>query len=167
MQAKARRDSLIVKELDGELAIYDEINHNAHELNRTAATVWRCCDGETPVAEIAAAVARESDLPADEEIVELAISQLARAGLMEDPAGASSVRVSRRQLTRRLGIATTVAMLLPVVTTIVAPTPAMAQSATPAPSSPPGTPAPVAPPTTPAPVAPPTTPAPVAPPPSP
>ena len=140
MAFKARTDGLIVKEFDGELAIYDPETHQAHELNRSAATVWRHCDGETSVAEMAAAIASDSDLPADEGIAEIAIGQLGRAGLLEGPP-AYGAAVSRRQVIRRLGLAGTVALMLPTLSTIVAPTPAMAQSVRGTPGTP-GTPGP-------------------------
>ena len=138
MAVKARSEELIVKELDGELAIYDQRNHRAHELNRTAATVWRHCDGQTSVAEMASAIAADSDLPGDEGIVEIAIGQLAKAGLLDDSDGLGASSISRRQVIRRLGLAGSVALLLPAISTIVAPTPAMAASAPP--STPPRTP---------------------------
>ena len=131
MAPKARSEGLIIKELDGELAIYDEREHRAHELNQTASTVWQKCDGQTPLEQIAAEIAAESDLPQDEGIVELAIDQLFRAGLLEG--AAANAQVSRRQLISRLGLAGTAALLLPAVTTIVAPTRAMAQSGPPVP----------------------------------
>lgn len=136
MGIKARSDDLIVKELGRELAIYDEREHRAHELNATAATVWRHCDGKSSVSEIASAMAAESELPADEEIVELALDQLSRGGLLEEPWKRLEAPTSRRQVIRRLGLVGTAALLLPAVTTIVAPTRAMAQSAPPTPSDP-------------------------------
>ena len=133
MNAKARREGLIVKEIDGEFAVYDEHAERAHELNSTAASVWRHCDGETSVGEIAAALATETELPVDEEIVHLALGQLSNAGLLEGPQSAFAARMSRRQIIQRLGLAGSLALLLPMVGTIVAPSPAMAQSATPPP----------------------------------
>ncbi len=134
MTLKARSESLIIKELEGEIAVYDERDHRAHELNAAAASVWRKCDGETPIDEIAEAVAADSELPADEGIVRMALDQLSRAGLLEQ-GGQDVGAVSRRQLIGRLGLAGAVALILPAVTTIVAPTRAMAQSF-PSPTSP-------------------------------
>ncbi len=128
MGIKARSDDLIVKELGRELAIYDEREHRAHELNATAASVWRHCDGEKSVSDIAAALAAESELPADEEIVELALDQLSRGGLLDEPWKRMQAPTSRRQLIHRLGLVGTAALILPAVTTIVAPTRAQAQS---------------------------------------
>ena len=127
MTLKARTEGLIIKELEGEIAVYDERDHRAHELNAAAAAVWKNCDGETPIDEIAEAVAADSELPADEGIVRMALDQLSRAGLLEQ-GGQDAGTVSRRQLIQRLSLAGAAALLLPAVTTIVAPTRAMAQS---------------------------------------
>ena len=127
MHFTSRRDGVIVKQLGDDVVIYDERAHVAHELNATAAAVWRHCDGRTSVPDIAAAVRDECELPADDDIVRLAVAQLSRAGLM-DSLEAGAPQVSRRQLVHRLGAA---ALLLPVVATVMAPTPAMAQSAPP------------------------------------
>lgn len=132
MALKARTEELIIKELDGELAVYDEREHRAHELNATAAAVWRKCDGETPLEQIASEIAAETELPQDEEIVRMALDQLSRAGLLEQ-APKLEGHISRRHVIQRLGLAGTAALLLPAVTTIVAPTRAMAQSGPPQP----------------------------------
>lgn len=125
---RARKNGLIVKEIDGELVMYDEVNDKAHQLNQTASVVWKHCDGESTVSQIARKLGAETDLAADDEIVQLAIAELRDAGLLE--AGAPSFAISRRSLIRRLGLAAGTALLLPAVTSIVAPTPAMALSGT-------------------------------------
>lgn len=54
-----REDGLMVREIDGELLVLDTRSDRIHQLNRTAAFVWRMCDeGATPQA-IAAALACE------------------------------------------------------------------------------------------------------------
>jgi hypothetical protein len=55
---KAKTERLIVREIDGETLVYDRSRHAASCLTEFAARVWRECDGETSVAEIAAALAR-------------------------------------------------------------------------------------------------------------
>ena len=128
MQPKARREGILVRELEGEFVLYDEDAGRAHELNTAAASVWRHCDGETSISALASTLATETELPADEEIVHLALAQLAKAGLMEGPQSAITARVSRRQLIQRLGLAGSVTLLLPMVGTLVVPSPAMAGS---------------------------------------
>ena len=128
MHPKARSEDILVRELDGDFIVYDEDAGRAHELNGAAACVWRHCDGETPVSGLAAALGAETELPADEEVVHLALVQLSKAGLLEGPQSAFTARVSRRQLIQRLGLAGSVTLLLPMVGSLVVPSPAMAQS---------------------------------------
>ena len=141
MHAKARREGIIVKEIEREFVLYDENALRAHELNAAAGSVWRHCDGETSVRGLADAMAAETELPADEDIVHLALGQLSGAGLLEGPQKGFEPRISRRQIIQRLSLASSLTVLLPMVGTIVAPSSAMAQSG-PAPPTPNG-PAPV------------------------
>ena len=50
----AREEKLIVREMPGELLVYDLKSHKAHCLNQTAAFAWRHCDGQPGVPELAA-----------------------------------------------------------------------------------------------------------------
>ena len=54
----AKTDRLIVREIDDGTLVYDRSRAAASCLNELAARVWRECDGETSVAEIAAAPGR-------------------------------------------------------------------------------------------------------------
>lgn len=127
MRPHARKDGLLVQEVGDELVIYDQERHRAHRLNQTAALVFRHCDGQTTVKELATLLQTELDVPADEEMVWLALDRLDKAHLLRErltrPAGVAGV--SRRQVVRRLAKTAALA-LLPVVTTLMAPTPAMA-----------------------------------------
>ena len=131
MQPKARRANIIVKDFEGDCLLFDENSLRVHELNAAATSVWRHADGDTTVAGLTTAMAAETGLPADEEIVRLALVQLSKAGLLEGPQSAFDARISRRQICERLGLTGSVSLLLPIVSSIVAPTPAMAQSHSP------------------------------------
>jgi hypothetical protein len=113
-------------DLPDEVLVYDLERHRAHSLNRTAAAVWRRCDGQNGVAAIADLVARELDLPRDEELVWLVLRRLGRAHMLQDrlepPVGV--FRSSRRALMRKLALVGGVAL----VSTIAAPEAAQAQS---------------------------------------
>lgn len=125
----ARGEGLVVRELPGELLIYDLEREKAHCLNRAAALVWRACDGRTSVAELARKLSRETGAPADEQVVWYALKQLGRDRLLADNVAvpqAHAALLTRRQMIRALGIGAAVA--LPLVTTIVAPTPAQANT---------------------------------------
>jgi hypothetical protein len=130
MYPSARHEDFLVEELADEILVYDLHRNKAHCLNRTAAFVWRRCDGQTSVADIAALLPAELGLPAEEDIVLLALEQLERIKLMREPLALSRAdrSVSRRKLLQRLGVAGGVGLLLPVVSSIVVPTPAMAAS---------------------------------------
>ena len=115
----------MVEELPDEVLVYDVRRYRAYCLNRTTALVWRHCDGRTTVSEAAELLAKELTLPVDEGLVWMALDRLARARLLRAaPAPPDGHRhSSRRDIARRLALAGGVAALLPLVTSIVVPTP--------------------------------------------
>ncbi len=121
MKPQSRRSGLLIRELPDELLVYDQEQHRAHCLNQTAALVFRQADGTRTIADLA-------QLPgADDQVVRLALEQLAAAGLLEgafDTDAAPPAGMTRRDVARRVGLAA--AILLPAVASIVAPTPAEA-----------------------------------------
>jgi hypothetical protein len=126
MKPERRRDGLVVTPLEGEVLVYDLERHRAHCLNETAARVFERCDGKTTVRELARALPPAGRGPAGESVVWLALERLDKANLLEapvEPAG-RAVRLSRRELIRKAAVAS--ALLLPVVTSVMAPTPAEA-----------------------------------------
>jgi len=98
----------------------------AHALNQSAAAVFDLCDGKASKSEIAAEIQRRTGLPADEEIVELALAELVDAGLVVVDEPEPPFAISRRSLVRRLSLSAAAVMMLPVVETILVP-PAAAQ----------------------------------------
>lgn len=117
----ARQSALVVQELAEDLLVYDQDRFKAHCLNRTAALVWKHCDGQKTTKEIALALEKEVGSPVAEEVVWLALGQLGKSRLLAEqvilPEGQAGI--SRREVIRRVGIAA--ALALPVVTSIVAP----------------------------------------------
>jgi hypothetical protein len=125
MKPQARDEGIIVRELPDETLVYDLERHKAHCLNRTAATVWRLCDGTKDEATLAALVGRELGARASEDLVRLALDELGRARLLREKMPRSSgPRVSRRRVIERLGQA----IALPLIVSIVSPTAAQAAS---------------------------------------
>jgi len=116
-----------VESLHGELCVYEWTTKRVHALNPAAARVWEMCDGVTTVDEMTAAVQRDLHVSGAASIVQHALAQFDRAGLLE-PGTLHIIAplVSRRALLRRIGVAAAI----PVVTSIVAPTPLAAQSGT-------------------------------------
>ena len=119
---RMREHGLVIDDLPDEVLVYDLDRHEAHCLNRSAALVWRCCDGKSSPADVARRLTAELDAQFSEELVLLALNQLEKLHLLEQSAALSPqfAVLSRRQMIRRLGFATAVA--LPLVTSIVAPT---------------------------------------------
>jgi hypothetical protein len=126
MKPEKRRDGLVVKELGEEVLVYDLQAHKAHCLNPSAARVFKRCDGATSIRTITRSLRDELGTGVDEAWVWLALDRLGKAGLLEGRVGPPSgdVRVSRRELVRKAGLG--LAVLLPLVTSMVAPTPAEA-----------------------------------------
>ena len=117
---KARQKGLVVQQLADEVLVYDQERFKAHCLNRTAALVWKQCDGRQTAGAIALALEKDAGSPVGEEVVWLALDQLAKSRLLTErviPSGGAGI--SRREVIRRVGIAAAIA--LPVITSIVAP----------------------------------------------
>jgi hypothetical protein len=122
MNPAARREGVLVRELPGELLVYEQREHRAHCLNRTAAIVFQNADGSRSVAALARILAPHADPAESEAVVGEALARLAEAGLLETAAPTGGW--SRRDWVRRAGVAA--AVLLPVVASILVPAPAEA-----------------------------------------
>jgi hypothetical protein len=123
----ARTEQLIVKEVDGEVLVYDLKTDQAHCLNKTAADVWKNCDGEKSLTDIKTALDNDAGAAVDEGVVWLALDQLKQFKLLADVALPPPVfqGMSRRQVMRAVGMA---AIALPAIVSIVSPTAVSAAS---------------------------------------
>jgi hypothetical protein len=103
----ARSRNLIVKELSDETLIYDLETDEAHCLNRTAALVWKNCDGTRDIHQLRELVEKESSFAVPEEVVWLALNQLNQFQLLETvPDRPPQVTgIKRRGLVKRFGLA--------------------------------------------------------------
>ncbi len=120
MKPQARNEGLLVQEVGEELVIHDQERRKAHRLNPTAALVWRHCDGQRSVADLAKLLQRKLNAPADEELVRLTLALLGKARLLrkasEQPPW--DISLSRRRLLITLGKSGMLAFLLPVVNSV-------------------------------------------------
>ena len=122
---KARTEGLLVTRMEsGETVVYDRDRDRVHCLNRTVAEIWDACDGSRSMAELATQISHRHQLPADEALVVVGLKELQQAHLLEGEQVWAGV--SRRQVLTRLSLGAAAAALLPVITTVVAPTPAEA-----------------------------------------
>ena len=121
---QSRTDQLVIQQAADETLVYDLDSHKAHCLNRAASAVWSRCDGTTTVSEMAEILERDLGIPADDDVVRLALSQLQKAKLLDGPFQMPFVGAApaRRVVIKRMGLLGAAALLLPVITSIVAPT---------------------------------------------
>lgn len=120
MKPIARDAGLLVEKFDGDAVIYDQRSHRVHRLDKHAHRIWRSCDGQTTIAQLA------DRNGCGREIVELTLDKLQAADLLDG----DRLRLrSRRQL-----VASAAAFaIVPIVASVAAPTPAMAASPGPKP----------------------------------
>ena len=116
----ARKEGLLVEELSDEVLIYDLDRSKAHCLNQAAALVWKHCDGETSVAEIVQILGATLNAPVDEETVWFGLREMGSRHLLQKQVlpASGKVRISRRELIHRVGLAVSV----PLVVSVLAPT---------------------------------------------
>lgn len=126
MPAK-RVEGVQIERAADEILAVKTATSEAHAINQSAAVVFDLCDGKTTKAEMAAEIQRRTGLPADEEIVDLALAELVDAGLVVVDSPETQPAVSRRSLLRRFAMTAAAAAMLPVVETILVP-PANAQT---------------------------------------
>jgi Coenzyme PQQ synthesis protein D (PqqD) len=124
---RARMDCLS-REFGDEVLVYDVQRDIGHCLNSTAAATWKLCDGNNSPSQIRRTLSRQLSAQVDESVVLVALDQLANSHLLVEPK-VSARYLSRRVAIRRIGIAAAIA--LPLVSSIVAPSPAQAASCLP------------------------------------
>jgi hypothetical protein len=126
---KSRQNELVVQELKDEVLIYDLSINKAYCLNPTSAIIWNLCDGNNSVTEITKQLSKKLKQPVTNDLVYLALDQFKTDDLLSDN---NEIEIkfdglSRRDVIRKVGFASMIA--LPLISSLVAPTAAMAQSA--------------------------------------
>jgi hypothetical protein len=122
---RARQDGLLEEAIGEELLLYDQESHTAHCLSPIAACVWRHCDGERDVNELAGLAGVSESLVAD-ALHELREKDLLVAGpqLMQS----TIPGVSRREAIGRAARYGAAAAAGSMIVSATAATPAMAES---------------------------------------
>ena len=130
MKPNSRKEKLVVQVVGDETIIYDEARNHAHRLNHAAALVWQHCDGNHTVADLAAVLQRETDALVTEDVVWLALDRLEKEQLLAEPLvrPADAAKITRRDVLRKAALAGGMTLMIPIVQSMVAPTPAMALS---------------------------------------
>lgn len=112
----ARSGNLVVQQVADETLVYNMSAHRAFCLNPTAAFVWQECSGCATVNEIADKLSTDS---AVEDLVWLAVEQLARFDLIENAPPRQLDRNARRHAIKALLLSTLI--MIPTVSTIATP----------------------------------------------
>lgn len=121
----ARHDGLLEERVGEELLLYDQDRHTAHCLSPIAACVWRHCDGEHDLIDLAVLAGVSEDLVAD-ALHELREKDLldSEPALMQDTLPGES----RREAIGRVARYGAVAAAGSMIASATAATPAMASS---------------------------------------
>ena len=122
----ARTNGLVVQEVPNEVLVFDTETNEAHCLNETAAMVWKYCDGKTSVAQIAEILSENKGSGTNDDLVWLAIDQLNEHKLLQKTVESKFAGQSRREVLRKIGLASVVA--LPIIASMAAPTSVLAQA---------------------------------------
>jgi hypothetical protein len=136
---KSRDEEIVVQSFNDEILIYDLAVNKAFCLNKTSMMVWQLCNGDNSIREIGQKLGSELKSPVSEDVVRLALDQLKRENLLEngEEFQIESTGLTRREIVRRAGLASMIA--LPLISSLLAPTAAMAVSCFNAAGSPPNT----------------------------
>lgn len=122
----ARQNGIVVQEMPDEVLVYDLDSNKAHCLNKSAAFVWKSCDGSNTVGDIVKQFEATGGGKVTEDFVWLAIDQLNENGLLANEVAPRFQGQSRRQVLKTIGLASMVA--LPIIASLVAPTSALAST---------------------------------------
>ena len=127
MKPMSRKNDLVIQQLDGERLVYDLKANKAFCLNNTSSIVWDLCNGRRSAREIRDVISAKFKTNIDENFVSLALIQLEKDGLLETSGDSYFEGLSRREVIRKIGFVSVVA--LPMITSVVAPEAIFAQSA--------------------------------------
>lgn len=117
----ARFDNIIVQELTDEILVCDTTNNRMFCLNKTAAEVWKLADGTRNIKEISRLLSKTFKSDFSEELVSFALAELSREKLLMQkiPVSETLQHLSRREVIRRVGLASMIA--LPVISSLTMP----------------------------------------------
>ncbi len=118
----ARQDDLLVQNVLDETLVYDQRTHQAHSLNANITRIWKACDGKTSLNELQGLL---TDQPEKELVVEHILQELDKHQLLVADSLQTPHDPSRRAMLAKAGM---VAVALPFISSIAAPTAAQAQS---------------------------------------
>lgn len=117
----ARVENIIVQELPDEVLVCDTTTNRMFCLNQTAAEVWKLADGTRNIKEISRLLSKKFHSNVGEELVSFALMELSKENLLAEKMPTNEVfqNLSRREVIRRVGLASMVA--LPLISSLTMP----------------------------------------------
>ena len=123
-----RTDQLICEDVSGECVIYDARQKTAHHLNSTLTWIWYGCDGSTTIEQLAAAFEQQFHVTNGVDAVLTGLEQLESRKLLEHRIEIPAAMVAENSSVSRRAVVVGGSVLMPVIASILAPTPAAAKS---------------------------------------
>ena len=125
---KSRQAEIVVQEFEKEILIYDLSINKAYCLNETSTLVYQLCSGKNTVADISNLISKKLNQPVTVDLVWLALDSFKKDNLLEQSElfEIDFNNLSRREVIRKIGLGSMA--MLPLISSIVAPSSAQAQS---------------------------------------
>lgn len=117
---KSRSANILQQEINEGIMIYDLDKNTAYSLNETSTIIYKYCDGKTTFEDI------KKNHQFSDDLIYFALDQLNANNLLEDYDSKHFAGMSRREVIRKIGLASMVA--LPMISYLVAPQAAAAAS---------------------------------------
>ena len=126
---RVRQSGLLSEDMHGERVIYDNGNKKVHHLNPTMTWIWDHCDGSRTIDELIAALQRDTGCDDARGLITSGLKQLAEANLLEPGSvDRTALEVQQNTVSRRAAVIAGISIAGPIMTSILAPTPAAAKS---------------------------------------
>lgn len=122
-----RTTQLVCEDVSEECVIYDAREKKAHHLNSTLTWIWRRCDGNTTIESLADSFEQEFDVTDGLPVLVTGLEQLEARDLLDNPVDFNLLAAEQVAISRRAVVAGG-SVLMPLVVSIIAPTPAAAKS---------------------------------------
>ncbi|MFV0389980.1 MAG: PqqD family peptide modification chaperone [Pyrinomonadaceae bacterium] len=126
----ARTTGIIVQQQNDEYLLFDLGTNQAFCLNPTSAYVWNQCNGKNSISDIRVLVESKFQGNVSADFIDLSLKLLLKHNLLANAQEVEPIvaGINRRELLRNVAFGSAIA--LPLVSTIIAPTAASAQSGT-------------------------------------
>lgn len=129
LQPFAITNDIVTQTTNQEILIYNVKTNRAMCLNETLTVIWQLCDGKRNLSDISFEASKKLKTSVTDEVIWLALDELDKNNLLvksELKPISNLSQVSRREIIRKIGLTTAVA--IPLITGIIAPKAIHAQS---------------------------------------